>query len=204
MATGAGRIICKCYWVKAITCAGHGCRLRRGDLFNFRLVNLKLESDLQQTHMTTFIPNQKQWDYICNWTPKRRGKKDPMLEREIRHRLSFSEPWKDILITEYRWIWCDRFEQKEPSFIRMHTIVKDWLENETPASEQAMWSLVWSGYEKGGPELFQQELHACTYYGNCSNTYTDEVRERLGNSIFADEWREAYDRREIPNDALFR
>jgi hypothetical protein len=152
----------------------------------------------------TFIPNQKQWKYICDWNPRRRGK-DQVLEREIRYRLSFSEPWKNILINEYRWIEYERFRDNEPSFIRMHTIVKDWLENETPDTEQAMWSLVWSGYEKGGPELFQQELHASTYYyGNSFNTYTDEAMTRLGDSIFANEWRECYDRGEIPNNAFYR
>jgi hypothetical protein len=42
MATGTGGIICKCYWIKAITCAGHGNKLDREDLFNFRLVNVVL------------------------------------------------------------------------------------------------------------------------------------------------------------------
>jgi hypothetical protein len=149
--------------------------------------------------MATFLPNEKQWKYICNWTPQRRGK-DRALEQEIRRRLSFSEPWKDILNADYRWIEYERFQQNEPSFIRMHTIVKDWLEK---GIEQPMWSLVWSGYEKGGPELFQQELHMCTYYG-ISNMYIDEVRERLGSSIFAEEWREAYDRGEIANDVFYR
>jgi hypothetical protein len=146
-----------------------------------------------------FIPNKKQWKYICNWTPRCRGK-DQVLEQELRYRLSFSEPWKDILNIKYRWTDYERFQRNEVGFVRMHMIVKDWLEKET---EQAMWSLVWSGYETGGPEIFQQELHVLIYYG-ISNMYTDRVATVLRNSIFAKEWKECYDRGEIANDVFYR
>ena len=147
----------------------------------------------------SFIPNKKQWKYICNWTPRCQGK-DQVLDREIRYRLRFSEPWKDVLNTKYRWTDYERFQLNEVGFVRMHTIVKDWLEK---GAEQAMWSLVWSGYETGGPEIFQQDLHVLIYYG-ISNMYTDRVATVLRNSVFAKEWKECYDRGEIPNDMFYR
>ena len=160
---------------------------------------------MTEEYDTAFVPDHKQWRFMCDkFNPRRRGK-DLRLDAEIRRRLAFSEPWDGIFTTEYRWSYVEKF--RTPTFRRVADTVRDWIVEKTPETEEALTRLVWSRTdERGGPELFQQELSCIVRFHQPWNNamFTDTVMVELKKSAAVKEWQEFYERGEIPNQELYR
>ena len=152
-----------------------------------------------------FRLTEKQWRFMRDtFNPRRRGK-DLRLDSEIRRRLVLSEAWDGIFTTEYRWFNVEQF--RTPTFRRVADTVRDWVAEKTPATEEALTRLVWSRTdERGGPELFQQELSCIVRFHQPwqDTMFTDRVMAELKKSAAVKEWQEFYERGEIPNQDLYR